>query len=264
MSGAQLLAGAAGRRDRRSPRDRLAVAQAYARYGAEVAIADIDVAAATTAAAAVGAEHGVRCVGVQVDVADEASLSRAADAVEAQLGRCDVVVANAGILLLRSGLEISPAQWRRVLDVNLTGAFLTVREFARRLIEAGSPGRVIVSSSLFGRRGGAGNAAYAASKFGLIGLVESLAADLAANGILVNAVCPGQISTDMLEALLAGRARDQGRARAAVEAEFVQRVDLGRLGTTAEVADAYVYLASDLSTYVTGQSLVVDGGWSTG
>jgi NAD(P)-dependent dehydrogenase (short-subunit alcohol dehydrogenase family) len=258
------------------------VARALAAAGARVALADVDEAAVSIAAEEIAAElfdpgladpgpagagtgdpaRDVRTLAVALDVADPASTARAADTVEATFGLADVVVANAGILVLKPALEITPAEFARVVEVNLTGAFLTATEFARRLVGAGRPGSVILTSSLFGVRGGAGNAAYAASKFGLIGLAESMAADLAPVGIRVNCVCPGQIDSDMLQQLFVDRATQRHTDAAHEQAVFEARIPLGRLGTAAAVADGFVFLASDLSSYVTGQRLVIDGGWS--
>lgn len=238
----------------------LAVARRYADEGAHVVLADVDADAAARAAASVGQAASA----VAVDVTDPASVEAAADTVTARHGRVDVVVANAGVLVLAPVLELEPDRWRRVLDVNLTGAFLTCRAFGRRLVDQGEGGRIILTSSLFGVRGGAGNGAYSASKFGMVGLMECLAAELGPAGILVNAVCPGQVRTEMLGGLLAQRAAEQGVTAADVERAMTARVPVGRMGEVDEVADAFVYLASDLSRYVTGQALVVDGGWRVG
>lgn len=241
-----------------------AVAAAFAAQGARVALADIDPATVSSAAEEIARVTGVQVLGVEMDVCSAASVAGAADTIEATLGRCDVVVANAGILVFKSALEISPEEFARVLEVNLMGAFLTASEFARRLVGSKQPGSLIFTSSLFGTRGGAGNAAYAASKFGLVGLAQSMAADLAPVGIRVNCVCPGQIDSEMLQQLFVDRGLQTGTTAREEQALFQGRIPLGSLGTAAEVADGFVYLASALSSYVTGQSLVIDGGWSVG
>ncbi|WP_375430799.1 SDR family NAD(P)-dependent oxidoreductase [uncultured Friedmanniella sp.] len=240
------------------------VASAFAAHGASVALADVDPAGVSLAADEVAAAYGTATLAVEMDVTQADSVARAANLIEATLGRCDVVVANAGILILKPALAITPAEFARLIEVNLTGAFLTAREFAGRLVSGGQPGSVIFTSSLFGLRGGAGNAAYSASKFGLIGLAESMAADLAPAGIRVNCVCPGQIDSDMLQQLFVDRAAGAGTTPADEQAGFERRIPLGRLGSAAAVADGFVYLASGLSSYVTGQKLVIDGGWSVG
>lgn len=240
------------------------VAAAFAAHGARVALADVDPAAVSLAADEIAEATGMETLGVEMDVSRASSVAAAADAIEATLGRCDVVVANAGILVIKPVLEITPAEFTRVVEVNLTGAFVTASEFSRRLAEADQPGSVIFTSSLFGIRGGAGNAAYSASKFGLIGLAESMAADLAPARIRVNCVCPGQIDSAMMQQLFLDRASTSGTTPEDEQAAMERRIPLGALGTAAAVADSFVYLASGLSRYVTGQKLVVDGGWSVG
>lgn len=238
------------------------VARAFAAQGAKVALADIDEAAASVSADSIAAELGASTLAVGIDVTQPDSVSSAADTIESVLGICDIVVANAGVLTFAPALDLSAADFRRVVEVNLTGAFLTATEFARRLVAAQQPGSVIFTSSLFGLRGGAGNSAYSASKFGLIGLAESMAADLAPQAIRVNSVCPGQIDSEMLQQLFRDRSVRNGTEAADEQALFERRIPLGRLGAGTDVASGFVYLASDLSSYVTGQRLVIDGGWS--
>ncbi len=241
-----------------------AIAGRMAEQGAAVAVMDVDAAAVRDAADEIAGATGARTWAGAVDVTDAAALTRAADAVEGELGVVDVIVPNAGILVLKPALDLTASELESVWRVNLLGAFLTATEFARRLVDRGRPGQVVFTSSLFGTRGGAGNAAYSASKFAVIGLAQSMAADLAAASIRVNSVCPGQIDSAMMDQLFDDRAAQDGGTAAAERARFVSDIPLGRLGDAAEVADTYVYLASDLSRYVTGQHLVVDGGWSVG
>lgn len=227
-----------------------------AAHGAAVALADV--AGAPEAAGGIAG-----AVGVPMDVTDAGAVAAGFDAAEAALGPVDVVVANAGVLVLARAVDLRPEQFRRVLEVNLTGTFLTCAEGARRMIARGSPrgGRIIVSSSLFGTRGGVENTAYSASKFGQVGVVQCLAAELGEHGVTANAVCPGQVDTAMMRELLGERARLTGTPVADVERAMLARIPAGRMATPAEVADTYVWLASDLSSYVTGRSIVVDGGW---
>ncbi len=238
------------------------IAERYLASGARVVVADV--AGADVTADELAVDHPGRVVGVSVDVTDEASLRALREQVVAAFGGVDVVVANAGVLLLQPVLEMELRSWQRVLDVNLTGAFLTCRELGQQLVEQGRGGRIIVSSSLFGVRGGRGNGAYSASKFGMIGLVQSLAAELAPHGITANAVCPGQVDTPMLSQLFVDRAASSGRAPEEVRQDLLDTIPLGRLASPEEIADVYVYLASALSAYVTAQSLVADGGCQVG
>jgi len=226
------------------------------------AVALLDVAGDVPGAAAeLAAETGGTVVGLRADVTDATSLEASADAVAKALGGIDAVMVNAGILHLAPVLEMDPAAFRRVLDVNLTGSFLTCQVYGRRLVEQGRGGRIVLSSSLFGIRGGPENGAYSASKFGMLGLMQCLAAELAPHGITVNAVCPGQVATPMMAQLFTDRAALTGSTAEAVEAGMLARIPLGRMADPAEIADVYVYLASELSRYVTGQALVADGGY---
>jgi NAD(P)-dependent dehydrogenase (short-subunit alcohol dehydrogenase family) len=238
----------------------LAVAQRFAEEGAGVLLADVDFAGAEAAAAELTAA-GHRAAAVEVDVTDAASVDGAVEACAEYFGRVDIAVANAGILHLAPLTEIEPAAWQRVIDVNLTGVFLTLRAFGARLLEQGQGGRLIATSSLFGVRGGRENVAYAAAKFGVVGIVQSAAADLAPHGITVNAVAPGQIRTPMGDQVVADKAALRGVAEAEILGEMTARIPLGRLGTIEETADAFVFLASPLARYVTGTTQLVDGGW---
>ncbi|WP_111511053.1 SDR family NAD(P)-dependent oxidoreductase [Mycobacterium kyogaense] len=242
----------------------LSIASRLAAHGAAVALIDLDEQQTRAAARQVEESTGGRTMGLAADVTDAAHLRRAADEIEATLGPVDVVIPNAGILVLKTALEIKPAEFDAVLRVNLTGAFLTAVEFARRMPESGADGRIIFTSSLFGLRGGVGNSAYAASKFGIIGLAQSMAAELAPAGIRVNSVCPGQIESAMIRQLFSDRAAANGTDPESEREAFARHIPLGGLGDPHDVADTYVYLASSLSSYVTGQHIVVDGGWSVG
>ena len=237
-----------------------AVAHRFAQHGATVVVADINGPSALSTVASITEATGARVEPLQLDVTDQREVEAAFESVLSRHGRLDWAVANAGVLHLERVVDLDLADWRRVIDVNLTGAFLTVRAAARRM----SGGSIVVMSSLFGLRGGAGNGAYSASKFGVVGLAQSLAAELAPTGVRVNCVCPGQIATPMMDAVIAARSSaGLGEAASAVD-ELTARIPSGRLGTPDDVADACLYLASDLSGYITGQSLVVDGGWQVG
>ena len=240
------------------------IAERLAAHGAAVALLDLDADRTEAAAAAVASATGSPTLGLAADVTDADGLREAADLIAENLGSVDVVIPNAGVLLLKPVLDIGSADFDAVLRVNLLGAFQTATEFARRMVDTGREGRVIFTSSLFGTRGGAGNAAYSASKFGVLGLMQSMAADLAPAGIRVNAVCPGQIDSAMIHQLFKDRAAAAGTSAAAERADFIRHIPLGALGDPKDVADTYVYLASPLSSYVTGQHVVVDGGWSIG
>ena len=239
----------------------LAVAQAFQWHGCNVVISDVDGASLDRAVATLDTS---RAAAVALNVTNEADTQAALAATLERFGAVDLVVANAGILVLKPALDLAADEFRRVLDVNLTGAFLSAKVFAGHMRDQGKRGGVIFTASLFGVRGGAENAAYSASKFGIVGLTQCLAADLAPNGIRVNCVCPGQIDTEMSRRLLVDRAAIRKIDPEEIRRTMQRRIPLGAYGTAEEIAGAYVYLASDLASYVTGQSIIADGGWQVG
>jgi NAD(P)-dependent dehydrogenase (short-subunit alcohol dehydrogenase family) len=241
-----------------------AVARRFAAEGARVVITDRDAAACSRFAADIAGEFATDAMGIAFDITDPDDVQRAADEIESAFGVCDALVLNAGILILKPALELTAAEWSAVISVNLTGSFHCAAAFGRRMVQSGGGGTIVFSSSLFGVRGGRGNAAYSASKFGIIGLAQSLAAELAGNGIRVNAVCPGQIGSVMLDDLFARRAAEAGTTPEQEKSAFTARIPAGALGSVDDVAKAFVYLSSDQSSYVTGQHLVLDGGWLVG
>lgn len=191
---------------------------------------------------------GGRALAVRADVSDADSVAAMFGSVEEELGTVDVLVNNAGItddgLMLRMGLD----QWDRVLTTNLTSAFLCTKAALRGMVRA-KAGRIVTISSVSGIAGNPGQANYAASKAGLIGFTKSVAKEVGSRGITANVVAPGFIATDMTDALgedVTGRA--------------VEQISLGRLGRPEEVASVVGYLASDDASYITGQTIVVDGG----
>lgn len=241
-----------------------AICREFARAGSRIVVSDIDDSTCSTFARKLHDEFGVDTAPFVMDVADATSVESAAARITAEFGVCDAIVVNAGILALKPVLEMDSTTWDTVMRVNLTGAFITARAFAAEMVRADRRGTVVFSSSLFGVRGGAGNAAYSASKFGLIGLSQSMAADLAPHGIRVNAVCPGQIESTMMAELFKTRASENGTSPTLERAAFIERIPLGELGSVEDVARAYRYFSSDASGYVTGQHLIVDGGWQVG
>lgn len=238
-----------------------AIATKFAREGARVVIADLDEAASRDTAAELNTAFGVDALGIAMNVSDPEEVEQVAAHVTQTFGVCDALVVNAGILVLKPALELTAREWHTVISVNLSGAFHTASAFGRHLAASGGPGTIVFASSIFGLKGGRGNAAYSASKFGILGLAQSMAAELAPAGIRVNTVCPGQIRTAMLDELFARRAAESGSTPDEEEATFSARIPAGALGSTDDVAKAFFYLTSDDSSYITGQHLVVDGGW---
>jgi NAD(P)-dependent dehydrogenase (short-subunit alcohol dehydrogenase family) len=236
-----------------------AVCERYAEEGAAVAVCDINDDEGMRVRDALRAS-GARSAYVHMDVTDAPSVEAGATAVEAALGSVDVLVANAGILKQDRVLDMPDEAWQQTLDVNLTGVFNCARSFGRRMAERGKGGRILIASSMAGIVGGAFYGAYAASKFGVIGLAQSMAVELAGDGVLVNCVCPGAIQTEMIEQVIHEQAAATGRTADDVRNENLAPIAMGRFGEPTEVADIYVWLASDLARYVTGQRVVVDGG----
>ena len=221
-----------------------AIAKSLHEAGARVAVVGRDAARAQEVAEGLGAGT----VGVGCDVADAAQVADAIAAAEQTLGPIDILVNNAGLTRDNILLRLSEADWDAVLDANLKGAFLTMRAVTKGMMKRRN-GRIINISSVVGLIGNKGQANYSASKAGLIGLTKSAAKEYASRGILINCIAPGFIETDMTAAL----PEDARKV-------LLEEIALGRLGSPGDVADAVLYLASDLASYVTGQVLVVDGG----
>jgi 3-oxoacyl-[acyl-carrier protein] reductase len=221
-----------------------AVAGTLYEAGAQVVVVGRDVERAR----AVASELGERATGVGCDVSDLTQVESAVQAAEKTFGPVDILVNNAGITRDNLLLRMSEEEWAAVLQANLTGAFHTVKAVLRGMMKR-KGGRIVNVTSIIGLTGNKGQANYAASKAGLIGFTKSVAKEYGSRGILANAVAPGFIDTDMTAAL-------PEEARAAMLGGIV----LGRFGRPEDVADAVLFLVSDLAGYITGQVLVVDGG----
>ena len=196
---------------------------------------------------------GAKTLSVPGDVSDEAEVREIAGAVMGEFGRIDVLVNNAGISAIVPAEEMTLAEWKRTLAVNLTGPFLMCREFGKMMLERGS-GSVVNVASVAGLLGVSDRAAYNASKHGLIGLTRTLAAEWGGRGVRVNAVCPGWVKTEMDEEDQAGG----GYADADIEG----RVPMARFAAPEDVARAVAFLADpEWSGFVNGHTLSVDGGW---
>lgn len=220
-----------------------AVAGALHAAGANVAIVGRDQAKAE----AVARELGDRAAGVACDVSSKATIEAAIAAAETALGPVDILVNNAGLTRDNLLLRMSEQELAEVLDANLKGAFYTVQAVLKGMMKR-KGGRIINITSIVGIHGNKGQANYAASKAGLIGFTKSVAKEYGSRGILVNAIAPGFIETDMT----AGLPEDLRKA-------MLAGIALGRLGKPEDVAGAVLFLASELSGYITGQVLVVDG-----
>ncbi len=223
------------------------IAERLAEAGADVAVFARNEQSVAEAARALSG-RGVRGLALVGDVGSDADVERAWDTLMKEFGQLDILVNNAGITRDGLLLRMKPEDWHAVLDVNLTGAFRWCRLAAKQMLRQKS-GTIINISSIVGVIGNPGQTNYAASKAGLIGFSKSLAVEVAARGITVNVIAPGFIETEMTHAL----GED-------AQAAFVSRIPLGKLGTTGDVADLAVFLASPMSDYITGQVICVDGG----
>lgn len=235
----------------------LAIATAFAKAGASVAIADRDPAVMTAAADAAAA--GLDVVGAEVDVTDEAQVKELFRTLGARFSHLDVLVNNAGIIRINDLENTSLDEFNAVLQVNTTAAFLAAREALPLLKVRG--GAILNAASGQARQGFIYTPSYAASKFGIVGMSQSLAKELAAHDIRVNSYCPGIVRTEMWEY----NDREWGRrlgeyAPGELIQEWIDAIPLGRAAEAADVAALVLFLASDAARYITGQAVNVDGG----
>ena len=221
-----------------------AIAEALAESGARVALVGRDLKRAEEAASAIGNN----AMGFAADVGDTAAVAKLVEDVEKAFGSIDILVNNAGITRDNLVMRLKDDDWDAVQNANLRGAFAAIRAVSRGMMKKRS-GRIINIASIVGLIGNKGQANYAASKAGLIALTKSVAKELGSRNILVNAVAPGFIETEMTAAMTK-------EAREALG----QQIALQRLGSVQDVAAMVAFLASDLASYITGQVFVVDGG----
>lgn len=224
-----------------------ATALAFAAAGAQVIVCDMDVAGGEQTAADIRAAGG-RALFVQVNVTERASVDALVQTVQAQFGRIDVLVNNAGVLRDHSLLKMTEQEFDFVINVNLKGVFNCTQAVAPLMVAQGS-GAIISASSVVGVYGNYGQTNYVASKAGVIGMTKVWARELGPKGVRVNAVAPGFISTEMLAGI-----PDK------VMEELKAKISLRRLGRPEDIAQAYLFLASDEAAYITGHVLHVDGG----
>ncbi len=232
-----------------------------AHEGCDVVVADLNMEQAQQTADAIVRESGRRSLAVKVNVAAEEEVRAMVEQTVAAFGRLDIVVANAGVV--RSGPvdEMSLRDWQLVMDVNLTGYFLTAK-YAAAVMKQQRSGAIVQINSKSGKKGSFKNGAYAASKFGGIGLTQSIALELAEYGVRVNAVCPGNLLDSPLwvDSLYSQYAKRLGISEAEVRQRYIDQVPMKRGCTYDDVANVVVFLASDQSSYMTGQAINVTGG----
>jgi 3-oxoacyl-[acyl-carrier protein] reductase len=219
------------------------IAETLVGCGARVAVVGRDRAKAAEVSEAIKGAGGFSC-----DVGDPASVEALVGDVEKTLGGVDILVNNAGLTRDNILFRLKNDDWDAVLDANLRGAFIAIRSASRGMIKR-RWGRIINIASVVGLVGNKGQANYAASKAGLIGLTKSVAKELASRNVLANVVAPGFIETDMTAAMTAE-----------AKATLSQQIPLERLGKPSDIAGAVAFLASDAASYITGQVIVVDGG----
>jgi len=237
-----------------------AIAERLATEGAAVALLARQAEQATASADRLCA-GGATAIAFSGDVASEDDVRQAVAETAERLGRLDVMVNNAGTIEIGPLTDTTVEAWDRVMDVNLRGVFLGCREAARQMIAQGEGGRILNCSSGAGRRGDPLVGAYAASKFGVIGLTQSLAVELAMHRITVNAYCPGHVtSTPMWDHIDSEMERLQGLPPGAAKAAAARDTPLGRSGRPEEIAAAVAFLASEEASFITGESLIVAGG----
>ncbi|MGN7409532.1 3-oxoacyl-ACP reductase FabG [Sporosarcina sp. SAFN-010] len=222
-------------------------ARIFCEQGAQVIIIDVDEQAGEAIAQQLHAE-GNDAAFFKADVANEQEVNSVAAAIIEQFGRVDILVNNAGITMDAMTLKMEASAFRRVLDVNVTGVFNCTKAFLPSMIEAGT-GRIISTSSIAGTGGNVGQANYAASKAAIIGMTKTWAKEFGPKGITVNAVAPGFIETEMIETI-----------PEKIIAQIRQMTPFPRFGTSEDIANAYLFLASDEASFINGTVLEVDGG----
>jgi NAD(P)-dependent dehydrogenase (short-subunit alcohol dehydrogenase family) len=231
-----------------------ATALAFGREGASVAIADLSLQKAEATAAEIVAAGG-KAVALAGDVSKDTDARRLVAATEERLGALDVLVNNAGVGASGTVLTTDEATWDRLITVNLKSVFLMSRAALERMVPR-RRGAIVNAGSIAGLRGIPDRAAYVTTKFGVVGLTKAMAIDHVKDGIRINCVCPGTTDTPWISERL-GEAPDPKAAMATL----VSRQPMGRLGSAEEMAAAYLFLASDDSSFTTGTALVVDGGF---
>jgi sorbitol-6-phosphate 2-dehydrogenase len=238
-----------------------AISLRLALEGADILLADVNRDTVRVTADEIAKQSRRKTMAVQTDVTNEEDvLDMVRRAVE-EFGRIDLLVANAGVLVSGPSTDISIESWRRVIDVNLTGYFICAREVAKTMIAQGS-GNIIQINSKSGKKGSYQNAPYTSSKFGGVGLTQSLALELAPHGIRVNCICPGNLLDSPLwvDSLYEQYSKRWGISKEEVRKKYLEQVPLKRACTYDDVTNVLLFLATDESNYMTGQAVNVTGG----
>lgn len=234
----------------------LSLATALASQGVSVALLDV-LPQVTESAATLAADHGVRAAGYVVDVTDPDAVDAAVAQAAADLGTASVLITAAGVTIWGDSVDVEPATWRKVLGINLDGTFYAAQSFARRALPGGGPASVIMIASMSGLviNQPQSQASYSASKAAVAQLAKALAVEWAAAGIRVNAIAPGYFLSDMTRIFT--------EANPDLAKQWVASIPLGRMGDPSDLHGLVVYLASSASSYLTGQNIVIDGGYTS-
>jgi len=233
-----------------------AIVKALAGAGAWIAVSDKN----GSAAAALAKEIGSDAISAELDVTDAAATAKVFEQAEAAFGRIDIVCANAGISTMNATVDLTEAEWDANMDVNAKGVFLTNQAAVRRWLATGHKGIIVNTASLAGKLGAPLLAHYSASKFAVVGFTQALAREMGPHGIRVNCVCPGFVRTSMQEREVVWEGKLRGMDPEAVRKEYVTLTPLGRLQEAEDVADIVLFLASDLSRFLTGEAINASGG----
>lgn len=238
-----------------------ALSHRLAREGAHVVVADLNLEGAKQVAADIAAKTGQRTLAVGLDVTKEDQVEGMVHRTIQEFGKLDILVSNAGILISGAVEDFPSSEWQAVISVNLVGYFHCAKHAAQVMIKQRS-GVIIQINSKSGKKGSYKNSAYAASKFGGIGLTQSLALELAEYGIRVNSICPGNLLDSPLwvDSLYEQYSQNQGLTKEQVRQKYVDQVPLGRGCTYDDVGNVLVFLASNRADYMTGQAINVTGG----
>jgi NAD(P)-dependent dehydrogenase (short-subunit alcohol dehydrogenase family) len=233
-----------------------AIVKRLARAGAWVAVTDKDGGAADRLAKEIGSD----AIFAPLDVTDAAATAQAFDQAITAFGKIDIVCANAGISTMNPTADLTEAEWDSNMDVNAKGVFLTNQAAIRRWLAAKQSGVIVNTASLAGKLGAPLLAHYSASKFAVVGFTQALAREMGPHNIRVNCVCPGFVRTSMQEREVVWEGKLRGMEPDAVRREYISLTPLGRLEEAEDVADIVLFLASDLSRFLTGEAINASGG----